>query len=81
LRGASDALLKTRAAVHRFDPAAITALRNEGVQIADKMYEKGLKAMDDLRFRHRGLWISVGIILVTIVGLVLKIKDIDRRQG
>ena len=45
------------------------------------MYAKGTQAMEDLRFRHRGLWISVGIILVTIVGLVLKIKEIDRRQG
>jgi predicted CXXCH cytochrome family protein len=81
LRGASDDLLKTRAAVHKIDPAAIKALTNDGVQIANKMYDKGVRAMDDLRFRHRGLWISVGIILVTIVGLVLKIKEIDRRAG
>jgi hypothetical protein len=81
LRGASDALLKTRAAVHLFDPAAVKKLTDEGVQIANKMYAKGAQAMEDLRFRHRGLWIAVGIILVAIVGLVLKIKEIDRRQG
>lgn len=79
LRGATDALLKTRATVHQFDPAPIKTLSDEGVQIANKMYEKGVKAMEDLKFRHRGLWISVGIILVAIVGLVLKIKEIDRR--
>jgi predicted CXXCH cytochrome family protein len=81
LRGATDALLKTRATVHQFDPAPIKKLSDEGVQIANKTYDKGVKAMDDLRFRHRGLWISVGIILVAIAGLVLKIKEIDRRQG
>lgn len=81
LRGASDALLKTRATVHQFDPAAIQKLSDEGVQIANKMYEKGVKALEDLKFRHRGLWISVGIILVAIVGLVLKIREIDRRTS
>lgn len=79
LRGATDALLKTRATVHQFDPAAIKKLSDEGVQIANKTYEKGVKALEDLKFRHRGLWISVGIILVAIVGLVLKIREIDRR--
>ena len=81
LRGAMDILLKSRAAVHLFDPAAVKKLTDEGDQIANKMYAKGTQAMEDLRFRHRGLWISVGIILVAIVGLVLKIKEIDRRQG
>ena len=81
LRGATDSLLKTRATVHQFDPAAIKKLSDEGVQIANKMYEKGVKALEDLTFRHRGLWISVGIILVAIVGLVLKIREIDRRQA
>jgi len=81
LRGATDALLKTRATVHQFDPAAIKKLSDEGVQIANKMYDKGVKALEDLKFRHRGLWISVGIILVAIVGLVLKIREIDRRQA
>jgi predicted CXXCH cytochrome family protein len=81
LRGASDALLKTRATVHQFDPVPIKKLSEEGVQIANRMYEKGVKAMDDLRFRHRGLWVSVGIILIAIAGLVMKIREIDRRGG
>jgi len=79
LRGATDALLKTRATVHQFDPVPIKKLSEEGVQIANRMHEKGVKAMEDLRFRHRGLWVSVVIILVAIVGLVLKIREIDRR--
>jgi predicted CXXCH cytochrome family protein len=80
LRGANDNLLKTRAAVHRFDPGVIKKLSDDGVQTAKKMYAKGEQALKDLRFRHRGLWISVGIILVAIAGLVLKIREIDRRQ-
>ncbi len=81
LRGAADNLLKARAEVHLFDPAPVRKLAEEGVQIANKMYAKGEQALADLRFRHRGLWISVGIILVAILGLVLKIREIDRRQA
>jgi predicted CXXCH cytochrome family protein len=78
LRGAADLLLKARAAVHQFDPIPVKKLTDEGVQVATKMQARGLKALEELTFRHRGLWIAVGIILVTIVGLVLKIKEIDR---
>jgi hypothetical protein len=61
------------------DPVPIKKLADEGAQIANKMYEKGVRTLEDLRFRHRGLWVSVGIILVAIAGLVLKIREIDRR--
>jgi hypothetical protein len=79
LRGAADALLKARAAIHLVDPVAIEKLTNEGDKIAVATHAKGVKALEDLAFRHRGLWVSVGIILVTIVGLVMKIREIDRR--
>jgi hypothetical protein len=79
LRGAADLLLKARAAVHQFDPIPVKKLTDEGAQVATKMQARGLKVLEELTFRHRGLWIAVGIILVTIVGLVLKIKEIDRR--
>jgi predicted CXXCH cytochrome family protein len=80
LRGAIDALLKTRAAIHLVDRAVIQKLADEGNQIAHATRAKGDKALEELAFRHRGLWVSVGIILLVIVGLVLKIREIDRRQ-
>lgn len=80
LRGAMDILLKARAGVHLFDPAAVKKLTDEGDQIATKMHARGVKALEELTYRHRGLWVAVGIILVAIVGLVLKIQEIDRRS-
>jgi predicted CXXCH cytochrome family protein len=80
LRGATDALLKTRAAIHLVDPVAIQKLADEGNQIAAKAHAKGVTALEDLAFRHRGLWVSVGIIGLVILGLVLKIREVDRRQ-
>jgi len=79
LRGATDALLKTRAAIHLVDPVAIQKLADEGNQIAAKANVKGVAALEDHAFRHRGLWVSVGIIMLVIVGLLLKIRDVDRR--
>jgi predicted CXXCH cytochrome family protein len=80
LRGASDALLKARAAIHLVDPATIQSLTEEGNKIAATTRAKGVKALEDLAFRHRGLWISVGILVLVIVGLVLKIREMDQRQ-
>ncbi|MBI4454368.1 MAG: cytochrome c3 family protein [Acidobacteria bacterium] len=79
LTGATDVLLKARAAVHQFDPTVVKTLTEEGILVASQANAKGVKALEDLRFRHRGLWISVVVILVAISGLVLKIKEIDRR--
>ena len=79
LRGATDALLKARVAVHQVDPATVEALTVAGNKIAIKEYATGVRALDELAFRHRGLWIAVGIILLTITGLVLKIREIDQR--
>lgn len=81
LRGATESLLKARAAIHLVDSAEITRLTNEGDKIAATAHAKGVKALEDLAFRHRGLWVSVGIILVVIAGLVLKIRDMEQRQG
>ena len=78
LRGATDSLLKARAAIHLVDLAAIRKQTDEGDKVAAATHAKGVKALEDLAFRHRGLWVPVGIILLVIVGLVLKIREMDR---
>ncbi len=81
LRGASDALLKARVSVHLVDPVAVKTLTDQGDKIAKTEYTKGVQALDELAFRHHGLWIAVGIILVTIVGLALKVREMDQRRS
>jgi hypothetical protein len=80
LRGATDSLLKARAAIHLVDLAAIRKQTDEGDKVAAATHAKGVKALEDLAFRHRGLWVSVGVILLVIVGLVLKIREMEQRQ-
>jgi hypothetical protein len=37
-----------------------------------------VRALDDLRFRRRGLAVSVVVIVALIGGLVLKIRQLER---
>jgi len=36
--------------------------------------------LDDLKFRRQGLGVSLVIIVSLIVGLILKIRQLDRRR-
>jgi hypothetical protein len=80
LNGAKDALVKARAAVHAFTVDAVRKEVEPGVGIAEKAYARGVRALDELRFRRRGLGVSLVIILAVIAGLVLKIRQVDRRR-
>ena len=78
LKGATDALVKARAAVHAFTLEAVKQEVEAGVAISTKAYARGVRALEELQFRRRGLAVSVVIILALIVGLVLKIRQVDR---
>jgi hypothetical protein len=52
---------------------------NVGLETTTEAYTRGEQAMGELRFRRTGLTISVTIILALIVGLILRIREIDRR--
>ena len=81
LSAAGEALVKARAAVHAFSPETVTKEVQPGLTVAGKAYARGVRALDELAFRRRGLGVSVVVILAVIVGLILKIREVDRRQG
>jgi hypothetical protein len=78
LKGATDALVKARAAVHAFTLEAVKREVEAGVAVSTKAYARGVRALEELQFRRKGLAVSVVIILALIVGLVLKIRQVDR---
>jgi hypothetical protein len=80
LQDARTALVKGRAAIHSFAPDSVQAQLAPGLEIATKAFERGRAALSDLRVRRLGLVGSVILILVLIAGLVLKIRDIERRS-
>jgi hypothetical protein len=51
-----------------------------GLEISDKARARGIRALDEIQFRRKGLAVSVLIILALIVGLVLKIRQMERKR-
>jgi predicted CXXCH cytochrome family protein len=79
LNGATNALVRARAAVHAFTLDPVKKEAEPGLAITAKAHARGVRALEELRFRRRGLAVSAVIILALIGGLVFKIRDIDRR--
>jgi len=79
LQGADDALIKVRAAVHSFRPDVVKKEAEPGLAISAKAYARGVRALEELRFRREWLVVSAVIIVALIGGLVLKIRQLERR--
>jgi len=79
LNGANDALVKARTAIHAFSVAAVKDEADKGLAIAAKAQARGARALEELDFRRKGLAVSLVIILALIAGLVVKIRQLDRR--
>jgi hypothetical protein len=80
LAGANDALVKARVAVHAASLDAVKKEADVGLGIAGKAYARGVRALDDLKFRRQGLGVSLVIIVGLVAGLILKIRQLDRRR-
>jgi predicted CXXCH cytochrome family protein len=81
LNGARDALVKAQAAVHTFTVENVRKEAEPGLAVSAKAYARGVRALEELQFRRKGLVVSVVIILAVIVGLVLKIRQLERRPA
>lgn len=79
LNGARDDLIKARAAVHAFKVGAVKQAVDTGLAVSAKAYGRGVRALGELGFRRKGLAASLVVIFALIVGLVLKIRQLDRR--
>ncbi len=79
LKGAIDSLVKAQAAVHAFRVEPVKKETETGLAIAAMGYERGVRALEDLQFRRKGLAVSVVIILALIGGLVAKIRQLESR--
>jgi predicted CXXCH cytochrome family protein len=80
LREARNQLTVARTEVHAFTPATVDAAVAHGIETLDGVDAAGHAGERELRFRRRGLAVSLGLILVFVVALALKIRQIDRRR-
>jgi hypothetical protein len=81
LKDAANNLVEARLAVHTFNVANVRGPVEKGLIIARRTYDQGASALAELRFRRDGLFVSLAIILLVITGLVLKIRQVERRPG
>jgi len=80
LSKADEALTKSRADVHGFQPAAVERDAAEGSKIARTARAAGLKALKGRDYRRRGLFLSLFLILGSIGALIFKIRQVDREN-
>jgi hypothetical protein len=78
-REGREALVKARVAVHNFNVNAVSKPVNEGMAISLETYQAGESALKDWKFRRVGLVFSLFAIGVTIVGLWLAIRALEKK--
>ncbi|HKJ93587.1 MAG TPA: cytochrome c3 family protein, partial [Longimicrobiales bacterium] len=77
----NDALTKARTAIHTMHVAPVSKEIDVGMAVATKAQQRGRAAMSEHRFRRIGLAISAAIILILVLGIGLKIRQIEERAS
>jgi predicted CXXCH cytochrome family protein len=70
-------LVKARVAVHAFSPAEVRKPVEAGLKIAADTYRSGEQALRERDTRRLGLMVSIGAILITMLGLWLAIRNLE----
>lgn len=81
LNEARSKLIMARMEIHASNPATLDPIVEDGMTIVAAVDRAGQQAFAELAFRRRGLFVSLGVILVFVVALTLKIRELDRRRG
>jgi hypothetical protein len=79
LSEAKTALIKARAAIHGFDQALLDKEVEPGLKVIERAHARGVKALDELQFRRKGLAISALIIFALVIGLIVKIRQMEKQ--
>jgi hypothetical protein len=71
---ARDDLMKARVAMHSVQTAKVDEDVQAGLKVADQTYQAGLAALAERSYRRKGLFISLAISLLVLVGIALLIR-------
>lgn len=80
LREATDAVTHSRVLIHSSSPAELDKVADPGLSVVAKAYQAGQDALAELRYRRKGLAVSLVFLLFLALLVYLKIKEIERRQ-
>ncbi len=81
---AVDAQIGLEVLVHGFSVAEDGEFMKQhgaGMQHARAALDRGQAALDELSFRHRGLWVALGLVVLALVALALKIRDVSESES
>jgi len=78
LREAKTKLTLARTEMHAANPAEVDTVLNDGAKIVADVDRNSQRGVAELTFRRRGLFLSLAAILLVVVGLGLKVRQIDR---
>lgn len=81
LEEVTNALVKARNAIHSFTVDSVREQVVAGVAVTTEAHSRGEEALAEHLFRRQGLVVSVGLILLVIIGLLLKIRQLERGRG
>ena len=73
-------LTLARTEMHSFDADRVSPVVREGLATLDQVDKAADTATAELRFRRRGLFVSLGAILIVVVALGFKIWQLERRD-
>ena len=76
---ARSRLTLARTEMHAFDSALVTPITEEGLATVAAVDQAGDRVSAELRFRRRGLAASLVAILLLVIALGLKIRQLERR--
>jgi hypothetical protein len=81
LDAAVDRQIELEVLVHSFSAeGAFGEKRKEATMHAGKALEAGRKALAELSYRRNGLTAALGVIVLALLGLGLKIREVSRRR-
>ncbi len=78
---ATTRLILARTTVHVAFADEVQKVVREGLEFAAKGEAAGRAALDEVRFRRRGLAVSVGLLLFAAFSLQLKLRRMERGRG
>lgn len=76
---ARDALTKARVTIHSFKKELVEQDIQDGLKIAAKNLEAGRMALAERNYRRKGLGIALIFILLTVLGLYLYVRQLERK--
>jgi cytochrome c3-like protein/doubled CXXCH motif protein len=76
---ARDALMKARVSVHAFRETAVKPDTDAGLAITKTTFAAGTQAMKEWKYRRVGLGLSLFTIALTLVGLRLCIRNMEKK--